>query len=97
MPAKTYTVTKKINGKEYVAQFNGMSAALEAQDNTYIDGTSTPSAMKYNKYVLDNVIVSPPGLTVDDFETIDELNEVIAFGRDVMGGKFRDKKDKATA
>lgn len=97
MAAKTYTVKKKINGVEYEAQFSGLSTALRAQDETYIDGTSTPSAEKYNKYILDNIIVSPPGLTPDSFDDIDELNAVVEFGRDVMGGKFRDKKVQTTA
>ena len=31
---KFYTVEKEINGKKYVAQFNGISAAIEAVDNS---------------------------------------------------------------
>lgn len=97
MAAKPYTVKKKIGGVEYTAQFNGISAALEATDNGYIDGTSTASVVKHTKYLLDNVIVDPKGLTVDDFDNMDDLNAVIGFARDVMQGNFRDKKEQSSA
>ena len=92
--AGTYTVKKTIGGKEYVAQFNGISAALDAVDQSYIDGTNTTSVKKITKYILDNVIVEPKNLTTDDFESMDDLNEVITFGREVMQGDFRNKKDE---
>ena len=91
MAVKFYQRTKTINGKEYTAQFNGLSAALAAIDETYIDGTETTSMKKIAQYIFENVIVNPPGLTVDDFESMEELNEVMRFGREVMRGKFRDK------
>lgn len=95
---KFYTVKKEIEGKEYVAQFNGLSAALRAVDSTYIEGTNTTSTEDFTKYILDNVIVEPKGLEVDDFDTMEELNAVVKFGREVMQGKFRDKAaNKATA
>lgn len=90
---KFYTKEKEINGKKYVAQFNGLSASLAAIDKTYIDGTTTTSVEKMTNYILENVIVDPKGLTADDFDSMEELNEVIAFGRDVMQGKFRDKDE----
>lgn len=89
--AKTYTVEKTINGKKYVAQFNGISAALEAVDGCYISGTQNISTVKMAKYLFDNVIVEPKGLTADDFDTLEELNEVTDFAREVMQGNFRDK------
>lgn len=95
--AKTYTVKKKINGTEYIAQFNGISAALEAVDGCYIPGTQNISSVKMAKYLLDNVIVEPKGLTADDFDSIDELNAVTDFARDVMQGNFRDKADEGAA
>lgn len=86
--AKFYTTTKEINGTTYTAQFNGISAALDAVDNSYVDGTGNTSLKKLAEYILENVIVEPK-LTVDDFEDIDELNKVVKFGSDVMQGKFR--------
>jgi hypothetical protein len=84
--------TKTINGKEYTAQFNGISASLEAIDQSYIEGTNTTSMVKLSKYLLENVIVEPKGLTPDSFDSIDEFNEVITFAREVMQGDFRNKE-----
>lgn len=95
--AKFYTVEKKIGNTTYTAQFNGISAALDAVDATYIDGTSTTSLQKMAKYLLENVIVEPKGLTVDDFDTIEEFNEVTTWARQVMQGEFRPKEDKGAA
>ena len=92
---KFYTVEKEINGVKYVAQFNGISAAIEAVDNCYIDGSTNTSMSKLSKYILDNVIVEPKGLTADDFDSLDEFTEVISWGREVMQGEFRDKKIEA--
>ena len=97
MPNKFYTVEKTINDKRYVAQFNGISAAIEAVDNSYIDGTSNVSMSKLSKYILGNVIVEPKGLTPDDFDTLEEFSEVISWGREVMQGDFRDQKIKNAA
>lgn len=93
MATKFYTAKKTINGIEYTAQFNGISAALEATDSCYIDGTSNVSVAKLSKYILDNVIVEPKGLTPDDFNSLEEFQEVIGFGREVMEGKFRPAED----
>ncbi len=87
-----YQRKKVINGIEYTAQFNGMSAALDAIDENYIDGSSNISMNKLAKYILENVIIEPKGLTPDDFETIEELNAVVKFGTNVMQGKFRNKE-----
>lgn len=94
MAVKPYTIKKEINGKEYVAQFNGMAAALEAADSCYLDdGSGNHSAAKMTKYLFENVIVEPKGLTADDFESLQELNAVTTFAREVMQGEFRDKKN----
>ena len=53
--------------------------------------------MKLAKYLFDNVIVEPKGLAVDDFDSMDEFNEVVAFAREVMQGNFRDKKNTSAA
>lgn len=95
--SKFYTVKKEINGKEYVAQFNGISTACRAVDSTYIDGSGNTSTEKLGKYILDHVIVEPNGLTIDDFDTMEEFNEVTRWGRDVMYGKFRDDTEPVKA
>ena len=87
---KFYTKEKEINGVKYVAQFNGISCALKAVDSTYIEGTTTTSLEKFSQYILNNVIVEPKGLTIDDFDTAEELNAVVSFGREVMQGNFRE-------
>ena len=91
---KFYTATKEINGKKYTAQFNGLSCALRAVDSTYIEGTNNTSVEKMADYIFQNVIVEPKGLTIDDFDSMEEFNEVVSFGRDVMQGKFRPEEDK---
>jgi len=64
--ANIYTVEKKIKGTKYVAQFNGISAALRAVDNSYIEGRSTTSLKKLSEYLFANVIVEPK-IAIDDF------------------------------
>lgn len=95
--AKFYTVDKEINGTKYTAQFNGISAALKAVDESYIEGTSNTSTVKMAEYLFEHVIVEPKNLTIDDFESMDEFNEVIAFARKVMQGEFREKENKGEA
>lgn len=80
------TTEKTINGKKYIAKFNGILAALRAVDGSYIDGTSSTSIKKLRKYLFENVIVKPEELDADDFETAEELDEVTAFAREVMQG-----------
>lgn len=91
--SKFYTVKKEIGGVEYTAQFNGLSAALKAIDNSYIDGTNTTSLTKLSTYLLENVLVEPK-VTVDDFEDMAVFNEVIAFLREVMSGEFREANNE---
>lgn len=93
--AKFYTVEKTINGVTYKAQFNGLSAALKAFDDSYIDGSSNTSLEKLTEYLFENVIVEPKGLTADDFASMEELNKVSAFARDVMQGKIKPETEKA--
>lgn len=89
MAKKFYTVDREINGTKYIAQFNGISAALKAIDETYIEGTNTTSLEKLSAYLLNNVIVEPKNLTPDDFGSMGELNDVISFAREVMQGDLR--------
>lgn len=76
----------QINGVEYVAKFNGLSAALDAVDNSYIEGTSNTSIEKLTEYLFDHVIVKPEKLTADDFESMEDFNKVVAFARETMQG-----------
>ena len=96
--SKFYTREKEINGKKYVAQFNGLSCALRAVDQSYIsDNSSNTSVEKMAEYIFKNVIVEPQGLTIDDFESMEEFNEVVTFGREVMQGKFREETNEKPA
>lgn len=89
---KFYQRKKVINGVEYTAQFNGLSAALDAVDSNYIENSSNISANKLAKYIFENVIVEPKGLTADSFDNMDDFNAVIKWAQEVMQGKFRDKE-----
>lgn len=92
--AKFYQVERTINGKKYIAQFNGISAALKMMDSSYIDGSGNQSLEKLTKYLLTNVIVEPSGLTVDDFDSFDELNDVVGFAREVLQGELKPAEEK---
>lgn len=92
--ANVYQVKKTIEGKEYTAQFNGVSAALDAIDNSYVDGTENTSLAKLSKYIFANVIVEPKNLTADSFDNMKEFSEVVAFGREVMQGNLKPEEDK---
>ena len=94
---KFYSVTKEINGTKYTAQFAGLSTALKATDSSYIDGTQNISTEKFGEFIFKNIIVEPAGLKADDFESIEEYNEVVTFGRKVMQGDFRSEANKDTA
>lgn len=89
MAIKFYTVEKKINGKNYKAQFSGLSVALKAVDESYIDGSNNTSLEKMAQYLFDNVVVEPKGLTVDSFDNMDEFNAVVSFAREVMQGELK--------
>lgn len=94
---KAYTVTKEIRGKEYTAQFSGLSTSLRAVDSSYVEGTNNTSIEKLATFIFKHVIVQPSGLDIDDFDDMEEFNEVVTFGREVMQGKFRDEQDTETA
>lgn len=97
MAKKTYTIHKTINGTEYVAQFSGISTSLRAVDESYIDGTSNTSMEKMAEFLFKYVIVEPKGLTVDDFDSMEEFNAVVKFATGVMKGEFRAEADAGTA
>lgn len=94
---KFYTVTKEINGKTYVAQFNGLSYVLRLTDATYISDTSSNhSNVKMAEMLFRDVIVEPKGLKIDDFDDMDEYNEVTQFALKVAQGKFRNEQNTGT-
>lgn len=84
---KFRTFKKTINGKEYTAQFSGVAAAMRAIDNSYTDDGQNTSMEKLSKYILENVIVEPKNLTLDDFDSVKEATDVISWGREVMQGE----------
>ena len=55
------------------------------------------SEEKLAEYLFQHVIVEPKGLTPDDFDTLDEFNEVVSFARGVMQGSFRAEADADAA
>lgn len=79
-------MTKTINGVDYTAKFSGLSTALKALDDCYIEGSNNTSTKKLTEYLFANVITAPRNLSADNFETMEEFNEVISFARDVMQG-----------
>ena len=92
-----YVVEKEINGKTYKAQFCGVSAALRAVDESYIEGSGNTGLENLAKYVFDNIIVEPKGLTPDSFDSIKEFQEVFKFAKGVMQGEFREAENKGAA
>lgn len=98
---KSYKVTKEINGTNYTAQFAGSGMGLRAKDASN-DENGNVLTEKLAQYILDNVITEPKGLDVDSFDSLEELNEVTAFGSDVMSGKLKpedgeEKEEKKTS
>ncbi len=92
------TTEKTINGKKYVAKFNGILAALKIMDSNYVDGTSRTSIRKLRKNLFEKVIVKPEKLETDDFETAEELDEVTNFASEVMqGGEAMDEFNEVLA
>jgi hypothetical protein len=98
--AQFYTVTKEIKGVEYTAQFSGISNALKAVDESYIEGTNNTSLTKLSEYLFEHVIVNPKGLTADSFSDMETFNAVTKFAREVMQGTLKphteEKDEKKT-
>lgn len=85
---KFYTRTKTIDGVEYTAQYQGLRAAIRLVDEAHL-GTDSQSIEKMNTYVLKNCIVKPAGLTIESFNDMETLSEVVSFGIEVAQGNFR--------
>lgn len=78
--------TAEIGGKTYKAEFKGMRAAIRAIDGSYIDGTSNTSTEKLANYLFSEIITQPKKLSADDFDSMEEFNEVVSFAREAMQG-----------
>lgn len=95
---KFYQRKKTIDGVEYTAQYSGASLGMRMADECRIDNDhSNMSLVKLSKFVLEHAIVDPPHLTIEDFDDkgIDVLNEVVAFGTEVLMGRFREEDTSA--
>lgn len=93
-----YTQHKKeINGVVYTAQFNTLREAIKAKKIYQDSVTGRIDTEKLYDYIFQNVIVDPPGLTIEDFDDLDELSEVALFGTQVLNNRFRETgTDKGT-
>ena len=81
--------TKEIKGVKYTAQFMGVRAAVQSKKQ-YTDAfTGRVDTEKLYDYIFDNVIVSPPGLDMDDFDSVSDADAVVAFGVEVLNGRFQ--------
>lgn len=95
--ANNYQITKEIRGKNYTAQYAGIRVAMRMIDETYIEGSKNTSMEKLAEFVFEHGIVEPKGLSIDDFDNMEELNEVVSFGSDVIQAKFRDEAKQSAA
>lgn len=83
---KTRTEEMTLNGVTYKAQFNGTRNALTAI-NKYKD-----KEVEFDDYLLQDVIVEPKGLSLDDFDDVGEAAAVIRWASRVLQGIFRNRK-----
>ena len=94
MSFKPVVKEKEINGITFKAQFNGISAMLEA---TEIVGDSEKLS---SEYLFENVLVEPKISNIDEYfgTDIDFYKEVVAFAGAVFraDSKYFPKSDKAT-
>ena len=75
MPKTPKTETITIQGKQYKLQHPGVRWYLENSDACRGPNGVIQTA-KYTQNLLDHVVTDPPGLKVDDFETVGELEEL---------------------
>lgn len=98
MSSNIKSFTKEINGKKYTAQFYGLRAAMKA--SKLVRDNENPRIVDMEKladYILSNVIVEPSGLTIEDFDDFETLDQVVAFGQSVLNNRFRPTEDKSAA
>lgn len=97
MEAQNKIFKKTIAGTEYTAQFYGLRTAMKAHKACRDDiNPRLQDSEKLADYVLTNVIVDPPGLSIESFDDFDILNEVVSFGTSVLNNKFRPEEETGT-
>lgn len=72
--AKTATIT--VAGKEYKLQHPGVRWYMQNSDECR-NAQGVLQTAKYAQNLLDHVVTHPAGLTLDDFESVSELEELI--------------------
>lgn len=94
MAFKPIVITKEIDGKEYKAQFNGVSMMYRAQDES--EGKSGKMA----EFLFTNVLVNPKINDIDEYfgRNVKHMNKVIEFLADVMNAdeKYFPEEDEGT-
>lgn len=70
------TEVVKVGNKEYKLQHPGVRWYMENTDNSR-DARGVLLVAKYAQNLLDNVVVDPPGLKLDDFDSVSELEELV--------------------
>ena len=70
------TEVVKVGSKEYKLQHPGVRWYMENTDNSR-DARGVMSTAVYAQNLLDNVVIDPPGLKLDDFNSVAELEELI--------------------
>lgn len=73
---KPKTATVIVGGKEYRLQHPGVKWYMENIDDSR-DARGAMSVGKYTQNLLDNVVVSPAGLKMDDFDSVGEMEALI--------------------
>ncbi len=76
MPKTPKTETITIKGKQYKLQHPGVRWYLENTDACRGPNGVIQTA-KYAQNILDHVVTDPPGLKIDDFETVAEIEELV--------------------
>lgn len=88
------TVTKTINGIEYTAVWKGMQYGKQMLEYCRIGDGNILSDTKVAAIVFSEIIISPK-VSIDDFEDMKELCEVLEFGKSVLFGWYWSKPKAA--
>lgn len=72
----TETRTTIVRGREYKLQHPGVKWYFKHTDRSR-DRNGVLQSEDYIQGLLDNVVVSPSGLSMDDFTTVKELEELV--------------------
>jgi len=77
MPNQAKTATVTVNGKMYKLQHPGVRWYMRNTDECR-NNAGVLLVERYAQNLLDHVVVDPAGLKLDDFESVSELEELIA-------------------